>query len=147
MATTKDPFSIEIRLLHPSYSPKSISKALSIKPKWSHAVGELFLESPRKWSIFYASLQEGDYASGYERALTKVVSFLKKNEAFWTEFMGGDGEVELILNHTINPQEAKGDKCFELDLSPEFLGHLSSRSIGLRVQGWQGSVKRRRSTR
>jgi hypothetical protein len=108
MAATKDPFSIGICLRHPTYSPKNLSKALSIKPIWSHAVGELFLKSPRKWTIFYASLQKGDYASGYERALTKVVSFLQKNEAFWTEFVGGDGEMELTLNHTINPKRKKG---------------------------------------
>jgi hypothetical protein len=147
MLTTKDPFSIKIVLRHRSYSPQRISKALSLKPLASRGVGATFLKSRAKWTWFYASLQEGDYASRYEHALTKVVSFLKKNEAFWTEFTGGEGEVELILNHTINAQKEKGDKCLELRLSPEFLGHLSSRSIGLRVQGWQGNVKKRRSTR
>jgi len=146
MTATKDHFSIKIALRHPSCSPESISKALSLKPELSHAVGVKLLKSPAKWTFFYACLQKGDYASRYERALTKVVLFLEKNAAFWTDFMDGDGEVELILNHTINPQEEEGDKCFELYLAPAFLEHLSTRGIGLRVEGWQGGVRKKKST-
>jgi|HubBroStandDraft_3_1064219.scaffolds.fasta_scaffold21583_4 hypothetical protein len=140
MTTTKDPFSIQIVLRHPSYSPQHISKALSLKPEWSHAVGQAFLKAPAKWTVLYATLQKGDYASDYEGALTKVALFLEKNSTFWTDFIGGDGEVELILNHTVNPQDEEGDECFELYLAPAFLGQLSSLGIGLRVQGWQGKT-------
>jgi len=138
---TKDPFSIKISLRHPSYGPESISETLSLKPELSHAVGERVVKSPANWAFFYACLQKGDYVSELEGALANVVAFLEKNAAFWTDFIGGNGEVELILNHTIDPQEEDGDKCFELYLAPDFLAHLSTRGIGLRVQGWQGGVK------
>jgi hypothetical protein len=78
--------------------------------------------------------------------LTRVVSFLKKNAAFWTDFIGENGDVELILNHTISAHEEEGDKCIELSLAPAFLKHLSSRGIGLRVQGWQGRTKKKKPT-
>jgi hypothetical protein len=142
MTTTKDPFSIQIALRHASYSQEYISEALSLKPELSHEVSEIFLKAPAKWTVFYATLQRGDYASEYEGALTKVALFLEKNSSFWADFIGGDGEVDLILNHTINPQAEAGDECFELHLSPDFLRNLSIRGIGLRVQGWQGNVKR-----
>ncbi len=137
MTISEDPFSIDIVLRHPSRAPKSISKALSLKPKGSWAA-----KVPAKWTYFSACLQKGDYVSEYERALTKVVLFLERNAAFWTDFVGGNGEVDLILNHTINPQKEKGEECFELYLAPAFLRDLSTWGIGLRVQGWQGSVER-----
>jgi hypothetical protein len=137
---TQDPFSIKIALRHPSYSPQRISEALSLRPEFSHAVGQIFLKAPARWTVFYATLQKGDYASEYEGALTKVALFLERNSIFWADFIGGDGEVELILNHAINPQDEEGDKCFELYLAPAFLRDLSTRGIGLRVQGWQGKT-------
>ena len=142
MTTTKDPFSIKIALRHPSHSPKRISEALSLKPEWSHAVGQRFLKVPTRWTVFYACLQEGDFVSEFEGALDNVALFLEKHSAFWTDFIAGDGEVELILNHTINPHKEEGDRCFELYLTPDFLGYLSTRGFGMRVQGWQRRVKR-----
>jgi hypothetical protein len=142
MTTTKDPFSIKIAIRHPAYSPKKISEALSLKPELSPAVGKRFLKTPAKWTFFYACLQKGDCVSEFETPLNNVVLFLEKNAALWTDFIRGNGEVELILNHTIAPQEEEGDKCFDLYLAPAFLSNLSTRGIGLRVQGWQGSVKR-----
>lgn len=81
----------------------------------------------------------------YERAMKNVRRFLRKNAAFWTDFTGGNGEVELILNHTVSPVKKEGGECFELYLSPDFLRELSTSGIGLRVQGWQGRLKRRES--
>jgi hypothetical protein len=138
---TKDPFSIDIVLRHPSYSPESISAALSLKPVSFWGVGQRLVETPAKWSYFFASLEKGDYVSDYESALANVVLFLEKNAAYWADFIGGNGDVELILNHTIHPQEKERDKCFELYLAPAFLTQLSTRGIGLRVQGWQGSAE------
>ena len=65
---------------------------------------------------------------------------LDRNAAFWPDFIGGHGEVELILNHTVSPQEEEGDRCFELYLDSAFLGRLCSRGIGLRVQGATGKI-------
>jgi hypothetical protein len=87
MTKSKDPFSIKIALRHPSRRPEDISKALSLKPEFSHAIGEKFLKTPAKWTFFYACLQNGNHAFEYKRALAKVVLFLEKNAAFWTEFM------------------------------------------------------------
>jgi hypothetical protein len=141
MTATKDPFRINIVLRHPSYSPENISEALSLKPVGSWGVGQRVVETPAKRSYFSASLEEGDDVSDFDRALANVTSFLEKHAAFWTDFTGGDGEVELILNHTIYPQDEEGDKCFELYLAPAFLAHPSTGGIGLRVQGWQRSIK------
>jgi hypothetical protein len=111
---TKDFFSIDIVLCRPSYSPESISKALSIKPQGAHAVGDKFGGLCAKWTFVCARLHEGDYASEFERALSNVVLFLHENAGFWTDFIGGNGEVDLILNHTIYRPEKEGGKCFEL---------------------------------
>jgi hypothetical protein len=135
MKKAKDPFSIDIVLRHLACSPESISKALSLKPSFSHAVGDKSGGSRARWATFYSRLQKGDSVSEFEVALTSVASFLERNEAFWTDFVGGGGEVELTLNHTIDPGE-EGDKCFELYLAPAFLHDLSARGIGLKVQGW-----------
>ena len=141
MTTHEDPFSIDIVLRHPSYSSESISKGLSLNPDGGWAGGQTVVKSPAKWTYFHARLQKGDAVSDLEGALANVALFLEKNAAFWTDFVGGNGEVELILNHTIYPQEEEGDKCFQLYLAPSFLAHLSTRGIGLRVQGWQESAK------
>jgi hypothetical protein len=92
-------------------------------------------------------LQKGNYASEFERALANVVSFLEKNGSFLAEFMGSNGEAEIILNHTMQGGWEAADKCFELYLAPAFLGHLSSRGIGLRMQAWQEKVKTKKPIR
>jgi hypothetical protein len=140
MTNFKDSFSIDIVLRHPSYSPDGISKALSIEPQASWAAGESLGTSRAQGTFFHASLRRGDSSSHYEAALADVVSFLERNEAFWTDFLGSHGEVEIILNQTLFRQEEEGDRCFELYLGPAFLGQLCSRGIGLRVQGSTGRV-------
>ena len=93
MKTSKEPFSIDIVLRHPSHSPESISAALSLKPRASWPVDEDLGKVRAKWSFFYARLLEGAASSDYERALKNVRRFLRKNAAFWTDFTGGNGEV------------------------------------------------------
>ena len=136
--TTKEPFSIDIVLRHPSYEQESISEALSIKPQGCWGEGQRLGKLRANWTFFYACLQKGDYAADFEGALAKVVLFLEKNATFWTDFMSGQGEVELILSHTFLEAAGQADLCSELHLEPVFLGHLSARGIGLRVQGWRG---------
>jgi hypothetical protein len=137
----KDSSSIDIVLRHPSYSPEAISKALSIEPQGSWAVGKSFGTFSAQQTLFHACLQKGDLSSDFEAALNNVVLFLERNASFWIDFIAGRGEVELILNHAIYPQEEEGDLCFQLSLDPTFLSHLSSRGIGLRVQGWTAKDK------
>jgi len=146
MIRTKDPFSISISLRHPSCRPEHISEALSIEPRIAHAVGDkvAWSRAKWKWTSVYAQLQEGDHVSEFEGALNRVHRFLEDNADFWAAFTNGGGEAELTLNHTIYPQEEKGDKNFELYLAPNLLGSLSTHGIGLRVQGWQGIFKRKR---
>lgn len=139
MKTSKDSFSIDIVLRHSSHSPESIAAALSLKPKGFWPVGEDLGRARAKWSFFYARLLEGVGNSGYERAWKNVCRFLRKNAAFLNEFKGENGEVELILNCTIAPQEVEGDECFELYIAPRLLTELATQGIGLRVQGWQGA--------
>src|SRR5260370_5785082 len=138
--TTKDSFSIDIVLRHPSYDLGSIAKALSITPRASRAADDKSAGSHQQRTFFHARLQEGNGSSDYENALAKVVAFLEKNATFWTDFMNGQGEVELILNHSLLEHAEQGDLCLEVHLEPVFLEHLSSRRINLRVQGWKGPV-------
>jgi hypothetical protein len=140
MKISKDQFSIDIVLRHPTYLPQRIPRALSLKPKASWTGRQQVIKVPTKGTFFYSCLQKDDRASEFESALRKVAAFLEKNSAFWTDFIGKDGEVELILNHAISLQEESGDKCFELSLAPAFLRDLSVRGVGLRVQGWQGGA-------
>jgi hypothetical protein len=141
MKTSRDSFSVDIVLRHPTHSPESISAALLLRPQASWPVGEDLGRAHAKWSFFYGRLLDGIASVDYQAALKNVSRFLRKNDAFWADFMGGKGEVELILNHTVSQCEA-GDECFELHLSPAFLRALSAREIGLRVQGWQASVRK-----
>lgn len=141
MKTAKDSFSIDIVLRHVSHRPETIAAALSLKPKGFWPVGEDLGRVHAKWSFFYARLLNGVSSSDYERALKNVSRFLRKNSAFLADFEAGRGEVELILNHSVSPQSEEGDESFNLHLSPGFLRDLSARGIGLRVQGWQRSVK------
>jgi len=104
-------------------------------------VGQSLGPLPAKWTFFHACLQEGRDPSQYESALAKVGQFLEKNTGFWADFMGENGEVELILNHTIEPEQKEGDKVLGIYLSPAFLRHLSTQGIGLRVQGRQGFLR------
>jgi hypothetical protein len=141
MKTAKDSYSIDIVLRHASHDPETISAALSLKPKGFWPKGEDLGRVRAKWSFFYARLLDDVSSPEFERALKDVSRFLRKNSAFLADFTDGNGEVGLILNHTVSPQGEEGNKSFELHLSPDFLRDLSARDIGLRVQGWQGSVK------
>jgi hypothetical protein len=142
MKAAKDSFSIDILLRHVSHGPEIISEALSLKPRGFWPIGEDLGRVHAKWSFFYARLLDGVSSSDYGRALKNVSRFLQKNTAFLADFKDGHGEVELILNQTVSPQSEEGDESFELHLSPDFLRDLSARDISLRVQGWQGSVKK-----
>jgi hypothetical protein len=143
MITSKEPFSIDIVLRHPSRSPESIAEALSLKPKGAYSVGQNLGTLSAKWTFFHACLQEARDPSDYESALAKVGQFLEKNAAFWADFIAGNGEAELVLNHALEPPEEEGDKILEMYLGPAFLRALSAQGVGLRVQGWQGTVKTR----
>jgi len=135
--TTNDSFSIHIALRHPSFTPEHISKALSITPRWSENPGQHNKGLPKGWTHFYAALQEGNTPDDYENALSKAVLFLEKNNAFWRDLIGGQGEVELVVNHTLPEEPARGDLCLQLHLGADFLGRLSALGVGLRVQGWK----------
>jgi len=143
--SAKDGFRLDIVLSHTARDPASFSKALLLEPDFAWMKGASLGEQVMRSTRWHACLARGAGEEEYAGALEKAALFLEKNAAFWDEFIGGNGEVELILNHAISPQEEEGDKCFELYLAPSFLAHLSTRGIGLRVQGWQGSVEAKES--
>ena len=118
-------------------APEHISDALSIKPHASHKAGHQIASLPKRWTHFYATSQKGDSTRDYENALRRAVLFIEKNAAFWRDFISGQGEVELILNHTLLEEPAQGDLCLQLHLAPDFLRRLSALGVGLRVQGWK----------
>jgi hypothetical protein len=137
----EDSFSIGLLVRHPSRSPLRISRALSLK-----RAGDKF-RVPRDGRMYFrAVLQKGNSVSEFERALIRVVKFLRKNESFWKDMMDEKGKVELVLNYAISPQAEEGDKCFELSLTPALCKHLSARGISLRIQGWQGYRNAKRSS-
>ena len=76
MSTSGESFSFDMVLRHPSHSPESISKALSLKPKASWPAGEDLGRVRAKWSFFYARLLEGPLPE-CERALKTVRRFLR----------------------------------------------------------------------
>jgi hypothetical protein len=110
--STKDPFSIQIVVRHPSFMPERISEALGIRPQASPATGERLGQLKAQWTYFHGLLQKSDYASEFDRALRKVTSFLKKHSDFFNVLTRGDGEAEIVLNHTINLQEADSIRLY-----------------------------------
>jgi len=135
--TTNDSFSIDIALRHASFTPEHISNALSITPRLSHDAGQHKKGLPKGWNWFYAILHDGNTLDDYENALSRTVLFLEKNSTFWRDFIGEQGEVELILNHTLLNEPAQGDLCLQLYLASEFMRRLSALGVGLRIQGWK----------
>ena len=135
-----DPFTIDIILRHPTYSPERISKALSIKPHGAPAVGQKHGGPTTRSSFFCATLQRGETPSEYEGALTSVAQFIENHADFWSDFVAGSGEMELVLNHTIPQGAAPGDLCLRLRLEPRFLAELSNRGFGIRFQAWEGHL-------
>jgi hypothetical protein len=129
-----DPFSIDIALTHPMCDPVGISERLGLEPTYSWKRGDRFGDLVKQCTQWYGRLLSGSGAAEYERALEDVVSFLTKNEAFFSEFTKGDGEVEIVLNHAAGEQME--GVVFELNLSPVFLTQLARRDIGLRIQAW-----------
>jgi hypothetical protein len=141
MTKTKEPFSITICFRHPSLSPEKISEVLSLKPEASWVAGQRLGKFHAKKAYFSGCLQKGNYASELEGALVKVVLFLEKHTGWWTDFLRGKGEADLTLNLNVHAGWEEGDKCFGVYLAPTFLSHLSTRGIGLSLQGWQKGVK------
>lgn len=142
MISSRDSFSIDISLRHPNRDPLSIARALSIKPQGFQPAIEDLDTAQEKWTFFYGRLEIGDPTISYADALQNTVNFVRQHAAFWRQFTLENGEVKIILNHTIHLQDANGDLCFDLFLSPAFMAHLCEHGVGLNVKGWQVRSKR-----
>lgn len=126
----RDSFTIDLILSHPSRSARSIAKALSVKPQLTGS------NQRTRRTYLKVVLQNGNSSAKFQFALLKVVRFIRKNKTFWKKFLAEKGSGEIVFNHAIFPQTGKGDKCFELSLTPAFCEHLSASGIGLKIQGW-----------
>ena len=135
--STNDSFSIDIALRHPSLTLEHISNALAIAPRWSDNTGQHNKGLSKGRTRLYATLQEGNSPGDYENALSRAVRFLEENGAFWRDFVDGEGEVELVVNHTLLEEPEQGDLSLQLHLGPDFLRRLSALNVGVRVQGWK----------
>ena len=144
MHYSSDSFSIDISLRHPTRDPLSISEALSIKPQGFHAGAKDLDKAKEKWTFFYTRLEIGDPAISYEDSLKNTVDFVQKHAGFWRDFIAEQGEIKIILNHTIQQQPGNGDLCFDLYLSPALLKVLCEHGIGLNIKGWQVVPKNKR---
>jgi hypothetical protein len=144
MVTMKDGFKLDIALSHPARDTAAFTKALLIEPEFVRMKGASLEKQVANSTRWHACLAEGAGEDAFASGSEQVALFLEKNATFWPDFISEGGEVELIFNHTVHPQDHEGDKCFELYLAPAFLSivsHVSNRGIGLRVQGWQGTSK------
>jgi hypothetical protein len=134
LSSPGDPFSIEIGFSHPTFDPLGISAQLSVEPSLSWKRGARFGSIVKTSSRWYGQLATGTCAAEYEDALVKIASFLTQHDSFLAEFRNGGGEIEIVLNHPaiVEPRGI----AFDLQLSPIFLAHLSSRNIALHLRAW-----------
>ena len=133
-----DPFCIDIALTHPKYDPGKITERLSLEPTYLWKVGDRFGDVVKQSSHWCARLLSGAGVAEYGRALEDIVSFLTNNEAFFSEFAEGEGEVEVVLNHAA-VEDTKG-VVLDLHLSPVFLTHLAHHNVAVRIQAWRGNT-------
>jgi RHS repeat-associated protein len=71
---SKDSFSIDLVLRHPSYNLEKIAKVLSIKPRASLAADDKLAGSQQTSTFFHARLYKGKSSSEYENALDRCRS-------------------------------------------------------------------------
>jgi Domain of unknown function (DUF4279) len=133
MQTKIDQFGIDLNLHHPSCDPQAITTALSLEPWFSAKHGQQIGSVTHKTAAWLCHFRKGTLDSEFERALDDVVSLVSEQEAFISEFVEQGGELEIVLNSTV---ETKGSKLFELRLHSWFLKQIAERGINLRVQVW-----------
>jgi len=133
METKIDQFGIDLNLHHPSCDPQAITDALSLKPWFSAKQGEQIGSVTHKTAAWLCHFRKGTLDSEFDKALEDVVSLVSEREAFISAFVAQGGEIEVVLNSTV---ETTGSKLFELRLHSWFLKQLAERSINLRLQVW-----------
>ena len=134
MAT--DEFKINLNLHHPSCDPETITETLALKPWFVKKNGDKVGNVTHKKTTWLCQFRSGRFDSKFATALEDVVTLLSKHEAFFAGFIEQGGEVELVLNSTVDTVVAKGDKLLELNLHPWFLKQLGEHGINLRMQAW-----------
>lgn len=131
MAT--DEFKIDLNLHHPSCNPETITESLGLKPWFAKEEGAKIGNVTHKRTTWLCKFRSGAFDSKFATALEDVVTLLSKHEAFFAGFIEQGGEVELVLNSTVDIQ---GDKLLEFSLHSWFLKHLGEHGVNLRVQAW-----------
>jgi hypothetical protein len=133
METKIDQFGVDLNLHHPACDPQAITKAFSLEPWFSKKCGEQVGPVTHKTTAWLCHFRKGALDSDFEKALDDVVSLVSEQEAFISKFVEQGGEIEIVLNSTV---ETTGSKLFELSLSSWFLKQLADRGINLKVQIW-----------
>jgi hypothetical protein len=133
---TTDEFKIDLNLHHPSCDPETITAALALKPWFAKENGDKVGNVTHKKTAWLCQFRRGTFDEGFATALEDVVTLLSDYEAFFAEFIEQGGEVELVLNSTVDTAVEEGDKLLELSLHPWFLKQLGEHGINLRVQAW-----------
>jgi len=133
METKIDQFGIDLNLHHPECDPQAITKAFSLEPWFLAKQGERLGSVTHKTAAWLCHFRKGTLDSEFERALDDVVSLVSEQEAFISKFVEQGGELEIVLNSTV---ETTGSKLFELRLHSWFLKQIAERGINLRVQIW-----------
>jgi hypothetical protein len=91
-----------------------------------------------KQTTWLCKFRSGTFDSEFASALEDVVALISEHERFIAGFIEQGGEVELVLNSTV---DAEGDKLLELSLHPWFLKQIGERGINLRVQAWSAQAE------
>ncbi len=131
MAT--DEFKIDLNLHHPSCDPEMVTEALALQPWFAKKTGAKIGNVTHKRTTWLCNFRRGTSESEFAAALEDVVTLLSEHESFIAGFIEQGGEVELVLNSTV---DTEGDKLLELSLHPWFLKQIGERGINLRVQAW-----------
>jgi hypothetical protein len=138
MKMKPDHFEVDLHLHHPTLDPQLISEALSLEPWFSVKCGEQIGSVKHKKSSWLCHFQEGDLDSEFSSTLDDLASLLSLKEAFFSDFVEGGGDIEVLLNSAV---QITGDKIFELSLHPWFLQEIGKRSVGLRVCAWNARIE------
>lgn len=132
--TIHDQFSIDLNLHHPSCDPGEITKALLLEPWFSRRAGDQLGDVVHRQTSWLCHFEKGAGDSEFGEALERMASLLCQHEAFFSEFTGEGGKVEVVLNSRVELEEGK---LLELCLHPWFLNQLSTRNVSLRIQAWK----------
>ncbi len=136
MRMMTDEFKINLNLHHPSCDPEMVTKSLALDPWFAMKKGAKIGNVTHKQTTWLCKFRDGTSEEEFASALEDVVTLLSEHGPFIAGFIEQGGEVEVVLNSTVDTEAEAGDKLLELSLHPWFLKQIGEHGISLRVQAW-----------